>query len=417
MWFLAVFLWVAVGLYIFFGMSGGNPGFTEFGDAFNNVALLTFGYYGFEELTNEYRGLLVEQQWISPALFWVLVFVCIMFAQNIILASVGLAYEEVADAAKGSKPFWKIVLSHVEYHTLLVSDVLGWTDLGDYTRGKDVHSVKDQAIHQTVAQIIRDEILDGQRGEYHKWSAICHPDMQGLYTYFQNPLHWRISQRAWHWDNGDAIERADRRLKAEGDSGLFPGASEEDWRSVKSRRDMAAHFMDDERCFTKRELQVLIEEVTKCEALCTVQGPVMKILSSMGVVERGSHPLFSFNNRDGPKGLCEELFRAFKFKSTEPVPDFTSITGEKDIRETRSSMSNNLNLGPLSAGAANSNDSYGRMRRQRDRNFLARGGDTAIIALNQRMDDFQREHREDMAALRGLLEELKAGRAGQAETD
>mgnify|MGYP001200688633 CR=1 FL=1 len=70
-------------------------------------------------------------------------------------------------------------------------------------------------------------------------------------------------------------------------------------------------------------------------------------------------------------------------------------------------MSNNLNLGPLSAGAANSNDSYGRMRRQRDRNFLARGGDTAIIALNQRMDDFQREHREDMAALRGLLQELK----------
>ena len=228
-----------------------------------------------------------------------------MFAQNIILASVGLAYEELAEEAQGSKPFWKIVLSHVEYHTLLVSDFLGWTDLGDYARDTYGHSAKDQATHHTVAQIIREEILDGQRGEYHKWSAICHSDMQGLYTYFQNPLHWSISQRAWHWDNGAAIERADRRLKAEGDTGLFPGASEEDWQGVKSRREMATHFMDDERCITKRELQVLIEEVAKCEALCTVQGPVVKILSLMGVVTPESHPLFPFGTLDGQDGLSD----------------------------------------------------------------------------------------------------------------
>ena len=100
---------------------GANPDFGMPGDSLNAIALLTFGFYNYESLFNQGIGFGFTP-WMATMLFWLLVFLTIMFAQNIVLAIVVKAYKQSkAEVSEEGFSFPRLVARRLLYSTLWAS--------------------------------------------------------------------------------------------------------------------------------------------------------------------------------------------------------------------------------------------------------------------------------------------------------
>ena len=105
---------LSLAMYFLFGYSGGNSLYPNFAETLNNVALLTFGFGDYESIYNGGTGF-GPMSFMVQIVFWILVALSILFAQNIILAIVGQAYDECSEKAEGCDSFVSICLSRIRY--------------------------------------------------------------------------------------------------------------------------------------------------------------------------------------------------------------------------------------------------------------------------------------------------------------
>jgi hypothetical protein len=119
-WFIAIIGWLTVVYNLLYTLVGANSDFATPGGSLNAVALLTFGFYDYETLFNTGLGFGFTP-WMSTVLFWLLVFIALMFAQNIILAIVAEAYSDcAAKVEEGELPFIRMCIRRLIYEGLRV---------------------------------------------------------------------------------------------------------------------------------------------------------------------------------------------------------------------------------------------------------------------------------------------------------
>jgi hypothetical protein len=78
----------------FFELSGGNPHFTTMAGTMAQLARLTFGFMDYDDFLNQRLGM-SEFDFVSAIIFWVIIVFMFVIAQNIVLAIVVDAYEDV----------------------------------------------------------------------------------------------------------------------------------------------------------------------------------------------------------------------------------------------------------------------------------------------------------------------------------
>ena len=118
-WFVAIIGWLTVVFNLVFTLVGANPDFAEPGGSLNAIGLLTFGFYDYESLYNDGIGFGFTP-YISTIIFWLLVFITLMFAQNIILAIVVEAYDKCSGKVmEGDLPFIRMTIRRLIYEILV----------------------------------------------------------------------------------------------------------------------------------------------------------------------------------------------------------------------------------------------------------------------------------------------------------
>ena len=94
-WFFLILVMFTTAYYFEYANTGGNTDMDNLQNTFTTVSQLTMGFYDYGTLVNDALG-------TGPYVFgviiqyWLLIFLMLMFAFNIILAAVGSAYDEAA---------------------------------------------------------------------------------------------------------------------------------------------------------------------------------------------------------------------------------------------------------------------------------------------------------------------------------
>ncbi len=155
----------------------------------NTIGLLTMGFYDYETLYNNALGV-GDIAPITTILFWVLVFLCIMFGQNIILATVGKAYDECSEEAEGSDTFIHTLVTRWKYTWMRRVRKVEGAEIPKEKRWSVLNRpVMDHSLEGTVAQIKERALAERRYREFEKWTSLSFGAMKGLYAYFQHPLH------------------------------------------------------------------------------------------------------------------------------------------------------------------------------------------------------------------------------------
>ena len=138
---------------------GANIDLGEPGASLNTIGLLTFGYYDYDTLMNTGLGF-GNTPWIPTIFFWLLVFITLMFAQNIILAIVADAYSDsAAKVPEDHMTFVRMTIRRLIYEALCIFPT--WRD------GKLVLGHKSTWVKELKVDAIRvsDAEPRGQHGD------------------------------------------------------------------------------------------------------------------------------------------------------------------------------------------------------------------------------------------------------------
>ena len=181
--------------------------------------LLTFGFMDYEGFYNDNIG---PGYWslLVIAIFWVLVLLMILYAQNIILAIVASAYDTEAEIATANQThsFPHIVFSRCIFSLQWFYEKRKGWNLKAWYHQDDALSHLDHA-----ANLSQDNL-----GLTSKWKLMSHPAIDMVYMYFIGPLKVDLSDRSlelpWLWDSGAAMEQSFDALRQTADQQQMGGA-------------------------------------------------------------------------------------------------------------------------------------------------------------------------------------------------
>lgn len=324
-WFMSILLILTIGFFLFFGVVGGNPVFQDFSSAFNYIGLVTMGFGDYDTLFNNGVGFLGFGN-IVTIMFWILVFLCIMFAQNIILATVGKAYDECSENAEGCVAFKNICASRIRYVFMNLIGFEGFhVEEGKRASILALKKVVPQGAdsERTLASVQHEIELQERSQRYAKWNQVRNPSFNAVYAYFQHPLRLEPELEYWLWDNGAAVKEADNVLRKRGRGEQL--WHDTDW-SAKGTSLKASTFLD--RLITRSQLHAVLDEVCKVQKLNDIEDGFFAKKSMFRTTGKNAHgsgsnqqPATLWNLDD--KQWINRLFDAFKQEVVEASLDNT----------------------------------------------------------------------------------------------
>ena len=214
-WFIALGLWFTFIFYLFSVVLGGNLNFITFAEAVNSMFLVTFGFMDYDSFYNDNIG---YGYWalIVIILFWMLVILMVLFAQNIILAIVASAYDQEAEKAQSipHRSFVGLILQRVQH-------AIFWF-IEKRTNGGKAWWLHDKPfIHFNISALGRSDWELTKS----KWKLLTHPLMDSIMVYFSGGqiVDWSFhsDDKEWLWDSGACIQEAF-------ENGIKPWQSEND---------------------------------------------------------------------------------------------------------------------------------------------------------------------------------------------
>ena len=221
-------------------------------------------------------------------MFWLLVFIMLVFAQNIILAIVGRAYDiesEIAEA-QGEVAFCSILYLRMR-HALRKFIRCEYT--APWWKSKD----------PTLA-------LDATDEHSKLWTLMTHPVVSSLLMYLHGPelrdLRPRAKPIVWLWDSGNSVKEAIEELLASGDSMFELWLTE-----VPSFEDVI------DTPLSREQFRAIIRHVVRCKEMrATAVGMIWKGDLTMNI----DHVFF---DRNAENQVYDALFDALKTTHTKSV--------------------------------------------------------------------------------------------------
>ena len=315
-WFGVVILMLSLTFLLFFSLSGGNVDFIGLGTTINTVGLVTMGFYDYASTYNNGYGFGTADFFVAP-MFWLLIFLLVIFGQNIILATVGKAYDECSEEAEGTRSFFHVCalrLRHLCHRRLGAGD--DGANGGGRWGGEGPYGAKRPAGDRY--RIVREK---SDLRKLQQWAAVSNKPMEGFYHYFQDPLVKEDRLTHWLWDHGEAVKCADTTLRQPLEGSWRAGKpiwQDDDW-THPAELIKASTIL--EMPITKPQLRALFTMLEQCRPLNAVKKyPFL----------RNSPPLFSWRNsrtqtaEESITQAVDALFDAFKQNEALPAQASTS---------------------------------------------------------------------------------------------
>ena len=453
-WFFTILLWLTVSFYLLFTLFGTNPRFSTFLNSINVMALLTFGYAGYDTIYNDGIGFGSGYFW-PTVFFWLFVFLTVMFAQNIILAIICSAYDAAQEKNDDTEGFIRYCMkrsafalkrlmkhpSTTNFESQMQSVDAG--DVAEINRIAELVSRRDDSFNYlpgTVQDVeegiwlglsytvlfddgetetgispsllrflanslderklprkgdrveVRGGSSSGRLKEYSQQACLNNPVVDLVQEYFQSSL--RVSPRLdfWLWDHGTVIKTAEEKVRKT----LKPSEN-----LFSSQRPNEIFDYD----FTYEQFKSLLSEVVKC-------GP---LISAIGIPKPSEGTVHE---------VARNLFIAFSYSVDESTPA-NSITSYNTNEEGVYDVTNPLRNGHGSSGSGmveqpslstTAAASFSRVRNNatsKKRRYMPGGGAKSQRAAMADMDASIVEMRYEMRAQAEAQAEMLRAMAAQ----
>ena len=319
-WFVLIFLMFTTATFYQMGISGANQDYSSIFGTASVMAQLTMGFYDYKTLLNDALG---SGPVVTVIIFeyWLVVFIFLLFAMNIILTGVGGAYDEAAEEAEALTyaPFFQTLMWWFKYQV---------KDHGDSDKdNKGKNDTED--MYMSYSDCHDQERLNAMITQHRQWYAVnCFTEMQGLHYYFQHPLFAIPYLDHWLWDGGQTIFDANKIMPR--DSQIW---RDSETMTTEAWMAEAACFL--ERPLTREQVRATLKGLASCAKLNALK---------TGIFQR--RDLFEWHE-DKFDEFIETLFKVFGEKVTrfehelKMMPPWGSATKgqEGDGKESKSQRS------------------------------------------------------------------------------
>ena len=366
------------------------------------IALITMGFGDYDGLINDGIGIGIGGVFVI-FMFWILVFLSIVFAQNIILATVGKAYDECSEVAVGCRPFVRVCASRIRYAWMRLRDLEGFHiddrnkasviafQKAHLARRKTSLRAGDVSFRSKPVVMLKEELRLQERKEcYEKWSAVLAPAMAAIYAYFQHPLHLETTLDFWLWDNGAAINEADAKLRRRGRGEQL--WHDTDWSTQGASR-KAATFL--QRPLTKIQFQAILDEVSMVEKLLNFRTGVFGEKYVLRTSSSTAKFLWDRQHAKQKGGWIDSIFDAFKEESIEDP--------RKGSKEAEDFDNHPIGAKPTKGTSKRPSPLYNKQRHVAKMD----GIESQVLELKRSIEDLRVEQRAQLEAQR---EEMKRER-------
>jgi hypothetical protein len=208
-WFALLMFTQAWIVTILFIKSGTSSDWTTLGAGFSVVMKLIFGFYDYDQFVGNSIGL-GALALLAPLTFWMCLFLGVVVAQNVMLAIVGQAYDNVQKTGQTlttTMPLWTQAYRRTRFclRRLRVK-ALRRTTLPEYSNCNENDTAIQEGLSQSRKQFF--EAINHLPACERRWFAVRFPGVKILLDYFTNFFEdEELTYPLSHWHPEDLCQR------------------------------------------------------------------------------------------------------------------------------------------------------------------------------------------------------------------